>query len=187
VVNDGEIDSVPAAVNVTVSDFLIATPTAPITLLRGHSASFNVVLTPKYGSFDQAVAVACDNLPVGVTCSVSGGPVTPGAQGGSATITLTAGVSAANQRSNPPIFAFWLAGLPLFGVFFVDRRKQKARRISLLLLVALAICAGMVACGGGAGAGSTASSPKPSTSSTITITGTAGGLQHSSIANVIVQ
>jgi hypothetical protein len=187
VVNDGEINSVPAAVNVTVSDFLIAAPTAPITLLRGQSASFNVVLTPKYGPFDEAVAVACGNLPAGVSCSVAGGSVTPGAQGASATVTLTASVSATRQISQRPVFAFWLAGLPLFGVLFIDRRKRKAGRICFLLLIALGICAGMMACGGGGGTGSAGPSTPSSASTSITITGTAGGLQHSSTANVIVQ
>jgi hypothetical protein len=187
VVNDGETNSAPTAINLTVSDFLITAPATAITLLRGQSASFNVVLTPKYGSFDEAVAVACGNLPAGITCSVAGGSVTPGAQGATANVTLTASASAAGQRSNRPIFAFWLAGLPLFGVFFIDRRKRKATRTCLVLLVALAICAGMVACGGGGGAGFTAPPTHSPTSGTITITGTAGGLQHSSNANVIVQ
>jgi len=191
VVNDGEQNSAPATVNVTVSDFLLAPPTSPITLARGQSTSFNVVLTPKYGAFNEPVTLACGNLPAGVTCSIANDSVTPGAQGASATITLTASGSAAMHHSSEPLFGFWMGGLPVFGVLLTGTMKRKHRRLWLLILtlIAVLLIVGLVACGGGMGGGSnTNSTPTQSaTSATVEITATAGGLQHSATAAIAIQ
>jgi len=191
VVNDGEIDSAPADVNVTVSDFLVAPPTAQIMLARGSSTSFNVVLSPKFGSFDAAVTLSCGGMPSGVTCSFTNGTVTPGAQGVTAMVTLTASASAGLRPANRPWFAFWLGGLPVFGVILTGTLRRKSRLNWLLLaLILLTLVVGMIACGGGGGNGSAFTPPTPSSStstSTITVTGTAGALQHAGTATVVIQ
>jgi len=187
VVNDGEVNSTPASINVTVSDFLIAAPASQITLLRGQSASFNVVLSPKYGSFDEAVTVACGSLPSGVTCSIANNSVTPGAQGATATVTLTASASAGLRNSHAPIFAFWLGGLPVLGLILAGNRNRRKGSTLVLLLIALVLIVGMVACGGGGGGSSLTPPPPSSTTTTVTVTGTAGALQHSSAATVVIQ
>ena len=65
VVNDGEVDSAPVTVNAVVSDFLVAIQSSQITLRRGQSATFDIAVSPKFGAFNTAVALACSNLPSG--------------------------------------------------------------------------------------------------------------------------
>jgi len=187
VVNDGEDNSTPAAVNVTVSDFLLAPPASQIVLVRGGSTSFNVVLTPKYGSFDQAVTIACGNVPAGLTCNLANGSVTPGAQGTTATVTLTASASAGLRTNRGPLFAFWLGGLPVFGILFTGKLKRNRRGVLILLALLVFLIVGMMGCGG-AGSSSVTQSPTPSSTSTsVTLTATSGGLQHSSTVTVVIQ
>jgi len=137
------------------------------------------------------VTLACGNLPAGVTCSIANDSVTPGAQGASATITLTASGSAAMHHSSEPLFGFWMGGLPVFGVLLTGTMKRKHRRLWLLILtlIAVLLIVGLVACGGGMGGGSnTNSTPTQSaTSATVEITATAGGLQHSATAAIAIQ
>jgi hypothetical protein len=193
VVNDGETDSAPVSMNVTVSDFLLVGPASQVALKRGQSATFDVAVSPKFGAFDASVVLACGNVPSGVTCSISSPTVTPGGQGATATVTLTASASAGLKTNSAPVFAFWLGGLPVFGLFLTGSLRPKNWRGWLLLGIMLVVIAGMVACGGGGG--SMASTPAPSTNpgttppttTTITVTGTAGGLQHATTTTVVIQ
>jgi uncharacterized repeat protein (TIGR01451 family) len=190
VVNDGETDSAPVTVSAIVSDFLLAAPTTQVALRRGQSASFDVAITPKFGAFNAAVALACSNLPSGVSCSVSNPSVTPGGQGVTATVTLTASVSAGLHTTTAPVFAFWLGGFPVFGLLMTGSLRPRNWRGWLLLAILLVVLAGMVACGGGGGIGNTASnnpSTTPANTSTITLTGTSGGLQHTATATIVIQ
>lgn len=185
IVNDGEVNSTPVATNITVSDFLIAAPTTPIVVARGQSTSFNVVLSPKYGAFDEAVTVACGALPAGLSCALTTSTATPGTQGTTATVTLTAAPSA-SLRPSTHVFAFWLGGFPLFGVLFAGKLKRKKLWLTLLFFGAILLLAGMAACGGGGSASLNSPAPTGSTA-TITLTGTAGSLQHSANATVVIQ
>ena len=51
VVNDGEAESAPVAVNVAVSDFAVALSQGSASLKRGQSTTLNVNITSKGGSF----------------------------------------------------------------------------------------------------------------------------------------
>ena len=186
VVNDGEADSAAAQLNVTVSDFLVAPP-AQVGVARGSSASFNVALTPKFGSFDAPVTLACSNLPAGVTCSILSDTATPGAQGATVNVTLTASPSARLRPNGTSFLAFWLGGVPLLGLLWSGKLKRSHRFAWILLaIVLLALLVGMVGCGGGGGS-SAGLSGTHSTTATITLTGTSAGLQHSSNVTVVIQ
>ena len=188
-VNDGEMDSAPSTVNVTVTDFLIAAPTSQIVLKRGQSTTFNVVLSPKYGSFDDAVTISCGNLPAGVTCSTINDSATPGAQGTTATVTLTAAASAGLRVAPKPFLALCLGSVPFFGLFFIGGNRKKKWQVLVILGLALLFISSTMACGGGGGGGTShAGNTVPTgNTSTITVTGTSGSLQHSSTVTLVLQ
>jgi hypothetical protein len=193
IVNDGENDSAPAAVSVTVADFMVAANSAAVSVKRGQSATMTVAVSPKFAAYGDAVALSCPNLPAGVTCSFSPGAITPGANGASATLTITTTASVAqvsglgSGRRAPPLFAFWLATLAPFGLVWTAglRRRRTAVTLALMLLLLIAL----VACGGGGITNSASSQPPSTPGSTVTITiaGTSSGLQHSTTVPLTLQ
>jgi hypothetical protein len=193
IVNDGENDSAPAAVSVTVADFLVAVNNAAASAKRGQSTTLTVAVSPKFAAYGEAVALSCPNLPAGVTCSFSPAAITPGANGAAATLTITTTASAAqvsgpgSARRAPPLFAFWFATLAPFGLVWTAglRRRRTTATLALMLLLLIALAA----CGGGGTTNSANSQPQPTSGSTvtITITGTSSGLQHSTTVPLTLQ
>jgi uncharacterized repeat protein (TIGR01451 family) len=184
VVNDGEVDSAPALVDVTVSDFALAV-NGNSTIARGQSASYAVAVTPVFGAFDGPVVLACGNLPAGMNCSFSPASVTPGQAGTNSTLTITTTV--ASSRPRAPLFAFWLAiMLGPIGLAWSGRNRRAAL---LLLLMVIVIAAVGVGCGGGGTAPVTANTTTttPAQAVTITVTGTSSGLQHSATATLLLK
>jgi len=195
VVNDGETDSAPLAVAATVSDFSLDLPAASLSATRGQPVSLTVTLTPKYGAFNGAIALACPNLPAGSTCAFSSPAVTPGSQTATATLTLTIGAATASaapaQRggSRPrlprgqTLYALWLGMLP-FGLLLAGGVRRK-RACWLLLALVLSLVAGQFACGGGGGSSAPATTTQTSTVM-VTVSGTSGSLTHSSTATLML-
>ncbi|HEX9120155.1 MAG TPA: LamG-like jellyroll fold domain-containing protein [Terriglobales bacterium] len=192
IVNDGENDSAPAAVSVTVADFMVAANSAAVSVKRGQSTTMTVAVSPKFAAYGDTVALSCPNLPAGVTCSFSPAAITPGANGASATLTITTTASVAqisgpgSARRAPPLFAFWFATLAPFGLVWTAGLRRRRTAVTLALMLLLLIV--LVACGGG-GITNNASSqpPTPSSTVTITITGTSSGLQHSTTVPLTLQ
>ena len=125
----------------TVADFAVAA-TAPAAVSPGTSGSSTVTLTALNGY----------NLPVNLTCSVSGGgspapacssssfspnPQTP--TGGGATSALaitTTGAAAAMVRSSSTLYAMWLpvVGLSFVGMRFSTTNTRRRKLLGFLLL-----------------------------------------------------
>jgi uncharacterized repeat protein (TIGR01451 family) len=184
IVNDGEVDSAPALVDVTVSDFALAV-NGNSTIARGQSASYAVAVTPVFGAFDGPVVLACGNLPAGMNCSFSPASVTPGQAGTNSTLTITTTV--ASSRPRGPLFAFWLAiMLGPIGLAWSGRNRRGAL---LLLLMVIVIAAVGVGCGGGGTAPVTANTTTTTLAQavTVTVTGTSSGLQHSATATLLLK
>ncbi len=184
VVNDGEANSAPTTVNVTVADFMVAVSGTNSTA-RGQSATYTVAVAPRIGPFEGAVSLGCANLPAGMTCSFSPSTVMPGQNGASATLTISTGGIASKRAPLAPLYALWVAFMAMpAGMAFAG----KGRRIVWRLLVVLAVllAALLVGCGGSGGVMS--NSPPQTSASTysVTVSGTSGSLQHTAIATVTV-
>jgi hypothetical protein len=183
VVNDGEADSAPVAVNVAVSDFAVALSQGSASLKRGQSTTLNVNITSKGGSFDQSVTFGCANLPASMTCQFSPATVQPGASGANTVLTLTSSGLAQGRRAPRPLWAMWTGLFGVLGIVVVGARRGRGWTLLLMVLVLTAIF--YTGCGGG-GITSAPNNTTPSTTVTITITGSSGGLQHTANANITV-
>jgi uncharacterized repeat protein (TIGR01451 family) len=188
VVNDGELDSPAVAVNVSVADFTLSAPAAAMTVQRGGSATYTLTAGSQFGAFGNAVNLACASGSPLVTCSLAPATLTPGAGGATATLTVTAATKSAMTRTGGrSLLAFWLGGLPVFGVVWLGAKSRK-RRLAMLLVLLAVLIAAHTGCGGG---GNSFSQPQQTSSTsqsvTVTITGTSGTLSHSSAVTVVVQ
>ena len=173
IVNDGQVDSAPDTVQITITDFTLGISPASVTVKAGQAATYTVTITPQFGSFSNSVSLAC-SLPPALTlasCSLSPSAVTPGGNPATSTLTVSTTVSSAfllppvRQHGNAPLYAFWfgLPGLALLGVGLM-RRESRKRTLCFYLSLALllAFLAFQAACGGG-GQPALQPAPRPGT------------------------
>ena len=184
IANDGEADSAPSTATITITDFAVKIANPSATVGRGKSATIDLALSPIYGSYDNAVALSCPNMPAGMTCSFSSSSITPGANGATAQLTIaTSSASASSHFREKFLLACGFFGL--FGLVLVPRRRRSAQ-ISVVVLV-FALFVGLNACGGG-GANQTSFVHQPSaTTVTVTVNATSGALQHSAGVTVTLK
>lgn len=186
VANDGETDSAPVTVNVTVADFGVALSNASPSVVRGSSTSLPVTINAIGGAFDAPVTLGCANVPAGVTCSFSPATVQPGVNGAMSTLTISSTATAANRHQPAP----WTFGTLMFGaagvVLIGGRRRRQVLLLTLALLAIVLLV--QVGCGGGnLSASSNQPASNPATTVTITVTGNSAGLQHSATMNVTLK
>jgi uncharacterized repeat protein (TIGR01451 family) len=181
VVNDGEVDSAPVAQAVTVSDFALAANASAISVNRGQTANLGLTLSPKFASYDRAVALDCANLPADLTCQFSQASVTPGASGATVTLTLAAAKTTASldRHGSPRVLAMWVFafGMPFGMVIMAGSRRRRIARLALLAMLLLVLY--LSGCGGGGG--NAFQTPPPANSgatSTINVTASSGGIEH---------
>lgn len=190
VVNDGEQDSPPVTINVTVSDFGVAAVNPSATVTGGSAATYSISLSPKFGAFDAPVTLSCAKLPAGMNCSFGSATLTPGAAGASTTLTLTTSplaVAGSRPIRRPNGWGFLALMLAPFGFISIGTAGSKRRR--WILGVVIAGLMALVACGGGSMV-SPSSSTQPahsSVTSTIVVNATSGGVAHSTSVSVTVQ
>jgi hypothetical protein len=166
-------------------------------IVNGQTATYTVQVIPVNGS-SGTLTMGCTGAPQNSTCTIS--PVTlPIAENsrGSATVTVTTGISSANASEASP-FARWMkvsialaAVLPC--VFFGFRKGALSARVFLVLLLAVVLLA-PIACGTHASGGSSSTSPSgpqgaitPSGVYTLNITASIPGLQRNVPVSLTVQ
>ncbi len=186
-------------IETTVSDFAIGVSPDNATVTRGQSASYTVTVTPQFGPFGNSIALACSNLPALASCMSSPRSLTPNSSSVTSTVTVSTTAPSAfltppfGPRDDAPFYALWLGlpGLAVVGLALAGQKPKKVKPgfyLSLSLLLALLVL--QVACGGGGATTSSQPPPRPGTPTgtfNITITGTAGSLQHSTTATLVVQ
>ncbi len=174
-----------SAVDYSVADFAAQADSAPITITHTQSASTNITITPKGGSFDNSISLACSGLPAGVGCTFSPATVTPGTTNASVKLTVGFTQSAQNRTSFTPIYA--TLGFGCFGILLAGTTRKRWLKLAIGLAAVGLIVLGMSGCGGGNMMSSTAP-PAPTTSSfTVTVTATSGSAQHTSSFTLNVQ
>ncbi len=193
-----------------VTDFTISASPGDMIVSSGAAATEKLSFTPQFGDFNRAVMLTCSGLPQFSSCAFSPNPLTPGAAGASATLTIstsaqTIGMNAAPgpldaARGHLPgslaLFSLMLPGLAWMGAACGGRRsgkknRRRARLKTWLVFLALGISLIQTGCGGG---GSNFMAPaKSGTSSTlpgiyeITISATSGSIVHTTTVRLTVQ
>jgi hypothetical protein len=176
------------------SGFALAATPASTTVARGAPATYNINVTPQFGSFNNPIALACSVAPFGPTCSLSQSSVTPGSAPVSVTLTVATANVARLDRPGAfaPVFAV-LAGLPVFGILAGRRKLRGAKRRKLAIFGVLALTVALVgiqtACGGGSSSRvqtSTGGGGGQTRNYTITVTGTSGTITQQTTAALTV-
>ena len=165
-------------------------------MMRGQSAQFQLAVAESGAS--DPVSLSCSTLPAGMTCTFSPSTVTPGATAASVGLTVaTSSTMAAVHPPSPgrslPMYALWMSGFGVAGLFTLPEVMRRKRRL-LLLAVVLGFALLQLACGGGGAATSQMqptvttqpSAPAASTSSTYTVTVTATSGTAVSSANLAI-
>ncbi len=163
---------------------LSAAPQAPSVSSAGP-ATYIVQATSLNGAFSAEVALSCSGLPSGIACSFDPARITPGASGGTSTLTIGPLQSASGTRWWMPVSVLWL---PVFGMALLENGRSRRRQLPIRLLFLLVLVAALVifgtACGGGI---STPSSQKSGGTFNITVLGTSGSLQSSTTVQYTTQ
>jgi large repetitive protein len=179
------------SVTVATQNFTIAMQgQSSITLSPGASATYELSLSPTYGSYPGAVNFTASGLPPGATASFS--PTSIAANAGPQTVTATikTASSAALRhdqtldfaRRTPLAVAIFL--LSLMGIGRLRRGAKGLRGLLslVMLLGGIAASAGIMGC-----CVHTGFQSQPLTSYTVTITAASGTLQHTTAITINVQ
>ncbi len=192
--NGGVVASLPTStVQITVSDFSVATPQSTASVKAGQPATYTISVGQQFGAFTNAVALACSGLPSLTSCSFSPASVTPGS--GSTTSTLTIATTApssvfpSSPRGYPnlPVFSAWLGLLFILSAAAIRAKKSQRKLAFGFAFSALLICvaSAIVGCGS-ASNGPTNPGTTPGTY-TVSVTGSSNQLQHSMNVTLTVQ
>ena len=110
--NNGVSFGPSVELQVTVTSFSVAASPASATVDAGQAARFQVTLAPQAGPFSGSIALACGNLPPGVTCTFNPPTVTPGGAASQSAVTIATtprsaqsagkGVQSAESRVQSP-------------------------------------------------------------------------------------
>ncbi len=163
-----------------------ADPSA-LTISAGKSGKMTVTVTPRSGSFNNSIALACSGLPADLSCSFSPASITPGASVGSSVLTVTsAAVTAAQHRERRAFF--FASGLFTFGLMGITVIGKINRR-RMIALIGGSVLLGLIlfasSCGGGGGPNAVTGSSTGSY--VVTIKGNAGSTQLSTTVLVTVK
>ncbi len=176
----GSTSTTSTSVTVAPLDFTmtIAGPSSA-TVVPGQSVTYQVTVTPLYGSYAGTVNFTVTGLPPGASVTFS--PSTIAANGGPQTITVTISAppaTASNHAPSPTRRAapLALAFLLLFGLGAVRRRTRAMRRLFAIVLLLAGGAAATLVSGCGGASGFFAQTPQ---NYNVTITATSTNLQHS--------
>jgi uncharacterized repeat protein (TIGR01451 family) len=187
VVNDGEVDSAPANINVTVSDFAVDAGGASAAVPAGAAAKFTLSVTPKFGAFNAPVTFACSNAPPGMSCSFTPTTVTPGASGGTTQLSVATTQTSARAVLSREVLTWMALLFAPFGVVVIVSRGGRKLWWTLLALIAVALII-TIGCGGGTVNGlQTQTTTRPSTTTTLTVSATSGGITHATTVTITTQ
>ncbi|MBT9331512.1 Ig-like domain repeat protein [Paracidobacterium acidisoli] len=181
-----------ATVTVASLDFTmtVAGPSSK-TVVPGSEITYQVTVTPDYGSYAGTVNFQISGLPPGATATFS--PSSIPASGGPQTVTVTIQTARTTALDRPPVRpgsrpmqggGVALAALGLLGLGGLRRRRRALKRF---LCVAVLVAGAAATTLSLSGCGSTGFFAQAEQNYSITVTATAGSLQHSATVMLNVQ
>ncbi len=189
----GLFGSIGAVAPSSGGSFALHSASGSLTVTRGQSATTMLTLDSS-GGFTGPVTLGCSGLPTGATCAFSQSPIT--LTGASAQVTLT--ISAGTTYTPPAGYQASTAGrgmgiamaavMPFAGfLLFGAARRRRWPAVVPMLLLGLAVVAGIAGCGGGSKTISTGPLPTPTGTSQVTVTGTSGAISQTTSISLTVQ
>ena len=182
----------PQIVNLTGSgiDFSMSSG-GSATIQAGATATYSVAVTSVGGTFSNQVNLTCGTVPAYSVCTINPTSVIPGAGNAAVTVAIKTTGTAASLHdpgaATRPLFASWTltTGIGLLATFLCGSRRRK--RAGMLLLT-IALIAGVLVCIGCQGLGSPAQGTStPPGTYTVLVTGTSGSARHVSSLSLVVQ
>lgn len=181
-----------AALTETIEDFTFAPPSGgstSATVSPGGTATYKMTVTPPSGATtDSAITFTVSGLPSGATSSFS--PATVPANSGATDVTLSITVPAQSAAAHDSSIRFPLAlGLLVLPLLGLRRNLRGAKRIWLIVMLAVAATTAITVagCGGGSSGGSSGGGGSQSQTYNLTVTATAGSLTHTTKLTLTVQ
>jgi uncharacterized membrane protein len=165
-------------------DFSIGVNPVTASVTEGSSTTLSATITSTTGSFPNNVSFSCSNLPALATCSFSPAQIGSGNNTGPQTTALTVSTIAPVAASAITFMPF-LSAVPITGLVWIRRKKQRygRRRGTLLRFLLLAGSLTCFSCGGGlqgnGGGGGSGSPGTPIGNYSISVTATSASITHS--------
>jgi len=166
------------------ADFALSATPASQSVVAGGSAVYQVKIASVDGSFTSPVTLAASGLPPGATVAFAPSSATPGSAGAESAMTVQTAAQQGAMAKGP---ARWPvpAGLISAALLLVPfRRRRRIYTVLGCLILPLAFCGALTACGGGFALPQT---KPPSATYTISVTGTSGSHQHSTRVQITVR
>jgi hypothetical protein len=155
------------------------------TVTQGSSATYQMAVTPLYGSYPGPVSFTASGMPVGALITFS--PSTIATDGGKQTVTLTVHTATTAKQESPssmrklaPLTLAFLL-IPLLGVGRLRRQGSRLSRLASLLLLLGCTLAGLVTTGCGG------VFTQVEQDYTIMVTATSGNMQHTAPVTLKVE
>jgi 6-phosphogluconolactonase (cycloisomerase 2 family) len=175
---------------VLAADFALSPNPASATVNPGQSGTYALTVTPQ-GSFTNPISFSCIGLPALAACTFSPATLTPNTNTVTTNLTITTkGPTAAlapapRGHNSSPLYALCLV-LPamVLGTARMGAPKRRKLMGRFLVLLAIAACLFLAACGGGS---NSASAITPAGNYTITVAGIGGSTQHTATVTLAVQ
>jgi subtilase family serine protease len=161
---------------------------AAVTLARGQSTTLPLIVQKRNG-FSGSVSFACVISGVtNSTCSVSPNSASPD---GTVSVIVNTTTSASLQGPAAPNghIPWWTSAFGVAAFLGMGGIRRRGRRTLLFGVLALALIAGMAACGGGSsstGSSSGGSTTITAQTGTVTVTATSGSLTHTAQVGITV-
>ncbi len=162
-------NAVTVDVTMPPPNFALTISPSTMSVPRGHSATFSLTVTPKYG-FTEMVSFTCSGVPSGEACSFSPATVTPSGAPVISTLTIARVLEADAPGSRPrvPLWAKMGGGFTLALVLWPWRRRRSLFAGIVLLGIGLALSG----CGGS------------SSTATVTIVASGGSITQVQTVNL---
>lgn len=196
---DGLFGSIAAVAPTAAGSFTLTSSSNALTVTRGQSGMLTLSLAPADG-FTGSVNFACSGLPAGTTCSFTQSSINvTGASTTQTTLTIASSTSytpptgyTANASATPKHGGLGIAfaAITPFGALLLFGAVRRRRLLAMipLVLLGLAVTAGVVGCSGGSrSTGGSSSLPTPTGTSQVTVTATSGAISKTTVIALTVQ
>jgi Subtilase family len=151
--NNGFGYSASTDLQITVTDFALASSPASATISAGQSAKYIVTAAPQGGPYRSEITLACSNVPAQATCAFNPPTLTPGAKVAQSILTISTSSGALTPPASvlparpfaalrgwrPPLTAPMLAWPALMAMLWLGARRTNRRPTAAVAAVCVTV------------------------------------------------